>query len=390
MNENIFKKDVKNFFDELKKKHFKKNNLKLHEPVFSKNTFRHIHNCIKSTFVSPNGKYNELLERKLRKITNSKFVICLNSGTSALFLSLKSIGIVKNDEVLLPSLTFVSTANAVLYNNAIPHFVDSSEQTLAIDPILLEKYLKEISIIRNGKLINKKTKRHIKCLICVHVFGNSAEITKIRNVCKKYNLLLIEDAAEALNSYYKDKHLGTYGKVGILSFNGNKIITSGSGGAILTNDKKIFNYCNHIASNAKINDKWEYKHDMIGYNLKMANINAALAFAQILDLNKIQKGKNKLMIKYKNFFKKYNLKVELITPIKNSKSNNWLISIRLKNEMSKKKNKVLNFLWKNKIYARPLWIPLHKLKHLNKFPRSHLNNTNKLYERVISLPSGPK
>ena len=356
----------------------------------SKNTFRHIHNCIKSTFVSPNGKYNELLERKLRKITNSKFVICLNSGTSALFLSLKSIGIVKNDEVLLPSLTFVSTANAVLYNNAIPHFVDSSEQTLAIDPILLEKYLKEISIIRNGKLINKKTKRHIKCLICVHVFGNSAEITKIKNLCKKYNLLLIEDAAEALNSYYKDKHLGTYGKVGILSFNGNKIITSGSGGAILTNDKKIFDYCNHIASNAKINDKWEYKHDMIGYNLKMANINAALAFAQILDLNKIQKGKNKLIIKYKNFFKKYNLKVELITPIKNSKSNNWLISIRLKNEMSKKKNKVLNFLWKNKIYARPLWIPLHKLKHLNKFPRSNLNNTNKLYERVISLPSGPK
>ena len=390
MIENIFKKDVKIFFDELKKKHFKKNNLKLHEPVFSKNTFRHIHNCIKSTFVSPNGKYNKLLERKLKKITNSKFVICLNSGTSALFISLKSIGIEKNDEVLLPSLTFVSTANAVLYNNAIPHFVDTSERTLAIDPILLEKYLKEISVIRNGKLINKKTKRHIKCLICVHVFGNSAEITKIRNICKKYNLLLIEDAAEALNSYYKGKHLGTFGKVGILSFNGNKIITSGSGGAILTNDKKIFDYCNHITSNAKITDKWEYKHDMIGYNLKMANINAALAFAQILDLNKIQKDKNKLMIKYKNFFKKDNLKVELITPLKNSKSNNWLISIKLKNEMSKKKNIILNFLWKNKIYARPLWTPLHKLKYLSKFPRSHLNNTNKLYETIISLPSGPK
>ena len=390
MIENIFKKDVKIFFDELKKKHFKKNNLKLHEPVFSKNTFRHIHNCIKSTFVSPNGKYNKLLEKKLKKITNSKFVICLNSGTSALFISLKSIGIEKNDEVLLPSLTFVSTANAVLYNNAIPHFVDTSERTLAIDPILLEKYLKEISVIRNGKLINKKTKRHIKCLICVHVFGNSAEITKIRNICKKYNLLLIEDAAEALNSYYKGKHLGTFGKVGILSFNGNKIITSGSGGAILTNDKKIFDYCNHITSNAKITDKWEYKHDMIGYNLKMANINAALAFAQILDLNKIQKDKNKLMIKYKNFFKKYNLKVELITPLKNSKSNNWLISIKLKNEMSKKKNIILNFLWKNKIYARPLWTPLHKLKYLSKFPRSHLNNTNKLYETIISLPSGPK
>ncbi len=390
MIENIFKKDVKIFFDELKKKHFKKNNLKLHEPVFSKNTFRHIHNCIKSTFVSPNGKYNKLLEKKLKKITNSKFVICLNSGTSALFISLKSIGIEKNDEVLLPSLTFVSTANAVLYNNAIPHFVDTSERTLAIDPILLEKYLKEISVIRNGKLINKKTKRHIKCLICVHVFGNSAEITKIRNICKKYNLLLIEDAAEALNSYYKGKHLGTFGKVGILSFNGNKIITSGSGGAILTNDKKIFDYCNHITSNAKITDKWEYKHDMIGYNLKMANINAALAFAQILDLNKIQKDKNKLMIKYKNFFKKDNLKVELITPLKNSKSNNWLISIKLKNEMSKKKNIILNFLWKNKIYARPLWTPLHKLKYLSKFPRSHLNNTNKLYETIISLPSGPK
>ncbi len=390
MNEIIFKRNIKIFFDELKKKHFKKNYLKLHEPVFSKKTFRHIQNCIKSTFVSPNGKYNKLLEKKLRKITNSKYVICLNSGTSALFVSLRSIGIEKNDEVLLPSLTFVSTANAVLYNNAVPHFVDTSEKSLAIDPILLEKYLKKISTIKNGKLINKKTKKRIKCLICVHVFGNSAEITKIKNVCKKYKLILIEDAAEALNSYYKKKHLGTYGKIGILSFNGNKIITSGSGGAILTNDKKIFDYCNHVTSNSKINDKWEYKHDMIGYNLKMANINAALAFAQILDLNKIQKEKNKLMLKYKKFIESNSLNVELITPLENSKSNNWLISIKLKNEFKKKKNKILNFLWKNKIYARPLWTPLHKLKHLSKFPRSQLDNTNKLYERIISLPSGPK
>ena len=390
MNETIFKKNIKTFFDNLKKKHFKKNNLKLHEPVFSQNTFNHLKKCITSTFVSPNGNYNKLLEKKLKKITNSKYVICVNSGTSALFISLKSIGIRRNDEVLLPALTFVSTANAILHNNAIPHFVDSSNHTLAIDPILLEKYLSEISIIRNGRLINKKTKRQIKCLICVHIFGNSAEIIKIRNICKKFNLILIEDAAEALNSFYKKKHLGTYGKVGIISFNGNKIVTSGSGGAILTNDKKIFNYCNHITSNSKINDRWEYKHNMIGYNIKMANINAALAYAQILDLSKIQKEKNKLLLKYKNFFDIHFSKAELVTPLKNSKSNNWLISIKLKKEFIKKKNNILNFLWKNKIYARPLWIPLHKLKHLRKFPRSRLKNTNDLYDRVISLPSGSK
>ena len=385
-----FYKDFKKFFKKLKKDYFKKDLLKLHEPVFSKISENIVKNCIDSTFVSPNGKYNKLFEKKIKDLTKSKYLVSLNSGTSALFVSLKSIGIKKDDEVLLPSLTFVSTANSILYNQGVPHFLDVSQETLGIDPLFLEGYLKKISMRKNNKLFNKKTKRQIKALICVHVFGNSSKILDIKKICKKYKIILIEDAAEALNSFYKKKHLGTFGKVGILSFNGNKIITSGSGGIILTNDKKIFNFCNHVSSNSKINHKWEYLHDGIGYNLKMPNLNAALAYSQLLDLKKIQENKNKLFKIYKKFFKKYESDIELVEPIKSSISNNWLISIKLKNRFINKKNEILNFLLKNRVHARPTWKPLHTLKYLDKFPRSNLANTNALYKKVISLPSGSK
>jgi aminotransferase in exopolysaccharide biosynthesis len=358
----------------------------LHEPLFIGNEIKYLKETITTNLVSSVGPFVKKFEDQITKFTKSKYTISVVNGTEALHLSLVACGVKKNDEVLVPTITFAGTANAIVYSGATPHFVDSEFETLGIDPLKLEKYLEKITIKKGKFYFNKKTKRKIKAIIPVHVFGNICQIDKILQIAKKYNLLVIEDAAEALGSFFKNKHAGTFGLVGCFSFNGNKIMTTGGGGAIVTNNKLLAKKIKHLSTTAKIDHRWEYIHDAVGYNFRMPNLNAALGSAQIENLKKFLKSKRKLFIRYCKEFLKVN-DVRLIMNPGFSKSNNWLNTIFIKNSSIKKRNKILSLAQKNQIFLRPVWKPLHTLKYLNKMPRMNLDAAIKIYKSCINLPS---
>ena len=358
----------------------------LHEPYFCGNEWKYVKKTLDENYVSSIGSFVNKFEDQIKRFTKSKYAIPVVNGTEALHLSLVACGVSSNDEVLVPTITFVGTANAVAYSGATPHFVDSELETLGIDPIKLEIYLEKITIKKGKFYFNKKTKRRIKAILPVHIFGNICKIDKILEIAKKYNLVVIEDAAEALGSFFKNKHAGTFGSIGCFSFNGNKILTTGGGGAIITNNKLLAKKIKHLSTTAKINHRWEYIHDEVGYNFRMPNLNAALGSAQIENLNKFLRLKKKLFLRYYKEFSKIN-KVRLIKNPHFSKSNNWLNTIFIKNSSIKKRNKVLSFAQKNKIFLRPVWKPLHTLKHFNKMPRMKLDVATKIYKSCINLPS---
>jgi aminotransferase in exopolysaccharide biosynthesis len=358
----------------------------LHEPLFFGNEIKYLKKTITTNLVSSIGLFVKKFEDQITKFTKSKYTISIVNGTEALHLSLVACGVNSNDEVLVPAITFAGTANAIIYSGAIPHFVDSEFETLGIDPLKLEKYLEKITIKKGKFYFNKKTKRKIRAIIPVHVFGNICQIDRISKIGKKYNLLVIEDAAEALGSFFKNKHAGTFGLVGCLSFNGNKIMTTGGGGAIITNNKLLAKKIKHLSTTAKINHRWEYIHDAVGYNFRMPNLNAALGSAQIENLNKFLKSKRKLFLRYCKEFLKVN-NIRLIMNPEFSKSNNWLNTIFIQNSSIKKRNKVLSLAQKNQIFLRPVWKPLHTLKHFNKMPRMNLDGAIKIYNSCINLPS---
>ena len=272
----------------------KTNRLSLHEPNFTNLEKKYLTNCLKSTFVSTSGFYNEEFTKRLKKITKSKYILPTINGTSALHLSLIAAGVKKNTEVLMPSLNFIASPNATLYLDAIPHFIESEEETLGVDPIKLEKYLKRNVIIKKNYCRNKKTNRIISAIIIVHIFGFASKIDKIKKIAKKYKIKLIEDASEALGSTYKKKSLGTFGDIGTLSFNGNKIITTGGGGAVLTNSKKIYKNISQIYNTGKKSHKWDLVYERKAYNYKLPNLNAALGCAQILNFSDKIRKKRKL------------------------------------------------------------------------------------------------
>ena len=358
----------------------------LHEPLFFGNEIKYLKKTITTNLVSSVGPFVKKFEDQIKKFTKSKYAISVVNGTEALHLSLVACGVKNNDEVLVPSITFVGTVNAIIYSGATPHFVDSEFETLGVDPLKLEKYLEKTTIKKGKFYFNKKTKKRIKAIIPVHIFGNICQIDKILKIAKKYKLIVIEDAAEALGSFYRNKHAGTFGLVGCFSFNGNKILTTGGGGTIVTNNKLLAKKIKHISTTAKINHRWEYIHDKVGYNFRMPNLNAALGSAQIENLNRFLRSKRKLFLRYCKEF----LKVNDVRLIKNpvfSKSNNWLNTIFIKNSSIKKRNKVLSLAQKNQIFLRPVWKPLHTLKHLNNMPKMKLDAAKKIYESCINLPS---
>ena len=358
----------------------------LHEPYFCGNEWSYVKKTLDENYVSSIGSFVNKFEDQIKKFTKSKYAIPVVNGTEALHLSLVACGVKSNDEVLVPTITFVGTANSIIYSGAIPHFIDSEFETLGIDPLKLEKYLEKITIKKGKFYFNKKTKRRIKAIMPVHIFGNICQIDKILKIAKKYKLVVIEDAAEALGSFFKNKHAGTFGLVGCFSFNGNKILTTGGGGAIITDNKLLAKKIKHLSTTAKINHRWEYVHDVVGYNFRMPNINAALGSAQIENLNKFLISKRKLFLKYCKDFSKVN-DVRLIKNPEFSKCNNWLNTIFIRNSSIKKRNKVLAMAQKNRIFMRPVWKPLHTLKHLNKMPRMNLDAAIKIYESCINLPS---
>lgn len=367
----------------------KKNNkfVSLHEPDFDKSEIREVKKCLESTFVSTAGNSVALFENKIKKITKSNYVLSLINGTCALHLGLTLLGVKNNEEVLIPSITFAGTANAVKMAGSIPHFVDSEMESFGIDPIKLDNYLNKIVKIKGNFAVNKKTNRKISAIIVVHVFGHAAKIDQIIKISKKFKIPVIEDAAECIGSYFKKKHLGTFSDLGVLSFNGNKTITTGGGGALLLKKKNFYQLARLLSSGGKITHKWENIHIKPGYNYRMPAINAALGLGQIIKLNKFLKKKRRLYKKYNFIFRGFK-EITLLREPKNSKSNYWLQAIILNKKYSKLKNKILKVTNENNIFTRPVWKPLHLLKHLKKYPKMNLKTSEEIYKRVINLPSG--
>jgi len=378
-------KDLINYFNSIRVK-LGKSNLPLHEPDIDYKDQKEVIKGLKSGYVSSVGNDIIRFEKKLKYITKSKFIIPTINGTSALHVALKMVGVKPEDEILVPSLSFVASVNAVLYNNATPHFVDSEIDHFGIDPKKLDDYLKKNTFIKKNFCVNKKTKKIVRALVLVHVFGHPAKISEILFICKKHKIKIVEDAAEALGSLYKGKHVGTYGDIGILSFNGNKIVTTGVGGAILTNSKKLAENSKHLTTTAKIKHKWDFVHDKLGYNYRIANLNASLGISQLKKLPRYIDHKRKLFYRLHKLFKNSNDFIILREP-ENCRSNFWLQTLVLKKSSKLKKNDILKELHKKKILARPVWRPLHKMKYLKKYPKMNLDNAKSLENRIINLPS---
>ena len=359
----------------------------LHEPTFSKKEKKNLINSIESTMISTAGKEVDIFRKKLKKYLNAKDVFLCNSGTSALHLTLLALNVEEEDEVLIPGYSFVATANAISYVNAKPHFVDVENNSLGIDPIKLKKRLQLISKVKNGFCYNKITNKKIAAIIPVHVFGHPCKIDEIIAIAKSFKIKVIEDAAESIGSVFKNKHTGTYGDLGIISFNGNKTITTGAGGAVIINNLKYRKIINHLGTTSKIPHKWEYIHDKVGYNYKMSGLHAAVGIAQLSKIKVIISKKRKLYKRYYENFKKIN-NIQILKEPKNCVSNYWLNTIILDRKTNKnKRDYVLNYLHNNKIFARPIWKPLYKLKMYKKCERDNLEVCDDLEFRIINIPS---
>ncbi|PCD83380.1 aminotransferase DegT [Lysinibacillus fusiformis] len=358
----------------------------LHEPTFNDKEVEYVTDCIKTGWVSSVGSYVTRFEEDLAKFVGVKRAVAVVNGTAALHIALKVAGVEVNDEVLMPSLTFIATANAVSYLQAIPHFVDVERNTLGVDAIALRNYLEEISEVRNSELFNKQTNRRIKALVPMHTFGHPVALDELIKLCEELNLVLVEDAAESLGSYYKGKHTGSFGKVNAMSFNGNKIITTGGGGAILTNDEKLADYAKHLTTTAKVPHKWDYVHDEIGYNYRMPNINAALGCAQLEKMPSFIRQKRNLTEKYMQIVSK-TTGVQLFNEPVDCISNYWLQTLTL--DDSHHRDEILAFLNDNGVMSRPIWTPMHKLRMYQNCPKADLSVTEQLNQSIINIPSTP-
>ncbi|EOK0950711.1 aminotransferase LegC [Campylobacter coli] len=363
---------------------FNKENIALHEPCFIGNEKKYLLECIDSGFVSSVGEFVTRFEEALKEKTKARFVIATNTGTAALHIALLANGIDENCEVITQSISFVATANAIAYTGAKPVFLDIDENTLSLSPKALEHFLENQTYQKDNLSYNKTTHKLIKACVIMHTFGLSAHIKAIKELCEKYHILLIEDAAEALGSTYENKVLGTFGKCGILSFNGNKIITGGCGGAILSDDENLAKLARHLSTTAKIPHPYEYDHDRIAYNYRLCNINAAILFAGLENLELFLENKRELAKIYKDFFKNHD-KCKFIDEKSNEKSNFWLNTLLFKNENLR--NIFLEECLKNNIFVRPVWKSLPSLKAFQNCQSNELINTKKLEKRLINLPS---
>lgn len=384
---NSKKKFQKNFLQILQKVIGNKK-AALHEPYLFGNEKKYLNDCIKNNQLTY-GKFNEEFEKSVCKFTKAKYCIGVVNGTSALHLSLKLLGCNEKHEILVPALTFVGTVNAINYTGSHPHFIDSEKDFVNMDIIKLDKYLSKITKFKKNKLINKKTGRIIKAIIPVHTYGHPVNMDKLLKLSKKFKIEIVEDAAEGLGSYFKKKHVGTFGKLGIISFNGNKIITTGGGGVILTNNKTLAIKAKHFSTTAKVIKGYNLVHDQIGYNYRISNISSALGCAQMENLKKILSLKRKLFIKYYENIRK-NSFVKLLKEPKNSKSNYWLQTILVKGNLANKKDQIINFLNSAGYNVRPAWKLINEIKPYKKKPKMNLDNAKLLQKKIINIPSSPQ
>lgn len=361
----------------------------LHAPVFIGNEKKYLEECIDTTYVSSVGKFVDQFEIEMAKYTGAaKAVACVN-GTNALHLALLIVGVEQDTEVITQPLTFIATANAITYTGAKPIFIDVDKDTMGLSPKALKSWLETSTIKQINKstnqqeTVNKKTGKRISACVPMHTFGHPCRIDEIVEICKQYNIPVVEDAAESLGSYFKGQHTGTFGRIGILSFNGNKTITTGGGGMLLFNDEKLAQKAKHLTTQAKAPHKWEFVHDEIGYNYRMPNINAALGLAQLESLEKFIIAKRKLSTEYEKIFKTLN--IQFFKEPVNAKSNYWLNVIILKNR--KERDNFLKYTNENKIMTRPIWELMNRLKMFKECQIGNLSNAEWLADRVINIPS---
>jgi perosamine synthetase len=358
----------------------------LHEPSFRGNEWLYVKECLDSSYVSSVGKFVDRFEHDLASFAGCSYAVAVVNGTAALHIALMVAGVIPGDEVLIPTLTFVATANAVVYCNASPHFVDIEFSTLGIDCLKLREYLQANTEQRQGQCVNLATGKVIRALVPMHTFGHPGQLDALIEVAHDFNLTLVEDAAESLGSTYKGKHTGTFGLLGALSFNGNKIITTGGGGAILTNNPAIARYAKHLTTTAKIIHPWDYRHDRIGYNYRLPNLNAALGCAQLEQLPVLLAAKRKLFLNYKTAFL-HVCGATLFTEPDNCSSNYWLQTIVLDKNQIDQRDEILLATNKAGLSTRPAWTLIHKLEPYKNFPRMDTSTAESLSERLINIPS---
>jgi perosamine synthetase len=358
----------------------------LHEPTLGGNEWAYLKDCLDSTLVSYLGPYVDRFEAMLADFTGVKQVVAVVNGTAALHMALKLAGVEAGDEVLVPALTFVATANAVTYCGALPHFVDSEETTLGLDPSKLSDYLKDIARVHGGGSVNRFSGRPIKAVIPMHVFGHPVDLDPLMEVCRAYKIAVVEDAAESLGSYYKGVHTGNRGKLSILSFNGNKTVTTGGGGAIITNDERLGRLAKHLTSTAKIPHRWECAHDAIGYNYRLPNVNAALGCAQMEQLPAFLERKRRLAHRYHQAFQGL-AGVRFFTEPAFATSNYWLNVLLLDEAAAAQREAVLEKTNDNGIITRPAWTLMHQLPMFQDCPAMGLDCAESLARRLINIPS---
>lgn len=353
-------------------------------PVFMGNEKKYLNECIDTTFVSSVGKFVDKFEEMVAEYTGAKrAVVCVN-GTNALHMAMMLVGVERGDEVLTQALTFIATCNAISYIGAHPVFIDVDKDTMGLSPVALRKWLDNHAEVKNGTCYNKQTGHRIKACVPMHTFGHPCKIEDIAVICQEYHLELVEDAAESIGSLYKGKHTGTFGKVGALSFNGNKTITTGGGGMLLFNDEELGKLAKHLTTQSKVPHRWEFVHDHIGYNYRMPNINAALGCAQMEHLEEYVLNKRETAEKYKLFFDSID-DIHFFTEPENCSSNYWLNVIILEDKAAQQE--FLQYSNDNGVMTRPIWELMSRLPMFEGCEHDDLENTIWFADRVVNIPS---
>jgi len=358
----------------------------LHEPSFRGNEWRYVKECLDSGWVSSVGKFVDRFEKDIAEYTGCGRAVAVLNGTAALHVCLLLVGVQRGDEVLIPTLTFVATANAVVYCGAVPHFVDSSESTLGLDPGKLHDYLLDIVVQREGVACNRLTGRPIRAVVPMHTFGHPVDLDPLGEICARFGIALVEDAAESLGSFYKGKHTGTFGRVAALSFNGNKIITTGGGGAILTRDAHLADRAKHLTTTARVPHPWTLTHDKVGFNYRLPNLNAALGCAQIEELPRFVETKRCLAERYRKAFVGVP-SVNFFVEPEFAQSNYWLNTLLLDPECVEERDALLETTNAAGIMTRPSWTLMHRLSMYHECPRMDLAVAEQLDARIINIPS---
>ena len=359
----------------------------LHDPSFGQVEQRYVRECIESSYVSSVGAFVDKFERGLEDYTGAKHAVATVNGTAALHVALQLAGVREGDEVLVPALTFVATANAVRYCNAIPHFLDINEATMGIDPTAMESWLLATSFQTRDGCVNRKTKRRIAAVVPVHAFGHPCDVQAIKTVAAGFGIQVVEDAAESLGSLIDGQHTGTFGVAGTLSFNGNKIVTSGGGGAILTNDTRFAEYAKHLTTTAKLPHVWEYSHDEVGFNYRMPNINAALGLAQLERVDEFIASKRQLFVRYKQCFENVQ-GVRLVEEPVGTRSNYWLQTLVLDGNLARLRDVLIEELIDEGYVSRPAWQLISRQRPFIDSPKAPLPVAESIQPCIVNVPSG--